>query len=102
MHYRSRGMFESALWAMQYALLSIGIAGVAWHLLKPGGWLVWFIAVIAEHRPTSIYYLALAAAGLSAGTLSLNRLKPGLIPNFLTFACAFAGTYFVLRLLLPL
>ena len=102
MHYRSRGMFESALWATQYAVLSIGIVGVAWNLLKPGGWLYWFTAVIADHRPTSIYYLALAAAGLSAGTLWLNRIKPGLLSSLLTVACAFAGTYFVLRLLLPL
>lgn len=102
MQYKSRGMFESALWATQYALLSIGIVGVAWNLLKPGGWLNWFIAVIAEHRPASYYYVAPAAAGLLAATLWLRRTRPGVIANLLNFGCAFAGTYFVLRLLLPI
>ena len=102
MPYRSRGFFESALWATQYVLLSIGILGVAWNLLKPGGWLYRFIAMIADHRPTSFYYLALAAAGLLAATLWLNQAKPGAISNLLIFACAFAGTYFILRPLLPL
>lgn len=94
MQYRSRGQFESALWATQYALLSIGIVGIAWNLLKPGGWLYWLIAIFADNRPTSFYYLALAATGLLAGTLWLNQVKRGVISNLPTFACAFAGTYF--------
>jgi hypothetical protein len=102
MQYRSKGGFESALWATQCALLSIGIVGIAWNLLKPGGWLYWLIAIIADNRPTSFYYLALAATGLLVGTLWLNQVKPGVIANLLTFACAFAGTYFILRLLLSL
>jgi hypothetical protein len=102
MQYRSKGGFESALSATQYALLSIGVAGIAWNLLKPGGWLYWLVAVIADNRPASFYYLALAATGLLAGALWLNQAKPGAIVNFLTFACAFAGTYFILRLLLSL
>jgi len=95
-------MLESALWAAQYALLSIGIAGVAWYVLKPQGWLWWLITLIADHRPTSLYYLALAAAGLLSGTFWLNWARPGAVSILLTVACAFAGTYFVLRLLLPL
>lgn len=102
MRYQSRGPFASVLWATQYALLSIGVVGVAWNLLKPGGWLYWLIAVIADNRPTSLYYLALAGAGLLAGMLRLNQAKPGALFNLLTFTCAFAGTYFILRLLLPL
>lgn len=102
MQYRSRGFFESVLWATQNLLLSIGIAGLVWNLLKPGGWLYWLIAIIVENRPTSLHYLALAAAGLLAGTLWLNQVKPGAISIVLTFTWAFAGTYFILRLLLPL
>jgi hypothetical protein len=102
MQYRSRGLLESALWAAQNVLLSIGIVGVAWNLLKPGGWLFRLIGFIADNRPTSLHYLALAGAGLLAGMLWLNRLKPGAISILLTFIWAFAGTYFILRLLLPL
>jgi hypothetical protein len=102
MHYKSIGFFEAALGAAQKLLLSIGIAGVAWSLLRPGGWLYWFIAILAGNRPTSLYYLALAAIGLLAGTLWLSQARPGAISSILTFACAFAGTYFILRLLLPL
>lgn len=102
MQYRSRGGFESVLWAMQWALLSIGIAGIAWNLLKPGGWLSWLTAIVEENQPTSFYYLGLAAIGLLAGTHLLSQVRPGVIPNLLTFVCAFAGTYFILHLALPL
>ena len=102
MQYKTRSVFESAVWAKQYALLTIGVVGLAWSLFKPGGWLYWLIALIAEHQPTSYYYLALALASLLAGTLWLNHAKPGVIPNVLSFGCAFAGTYFILLLLLPL
>lgn len=102
MQFRSRGGFESVLWATQWALLSIGIVGIAWNLLKPEGWLSWLIGMVEENQPTSFYYLALAAIGLLAGTHLLNQTRPGAIPNLLTFVCAFAGTYFILRLVLPL
>jgi hypothetical protein len=96
-------VFESALWATQYALLSIGIFGFGWNLLKPGGgWLYSLLAIVAEHRPASLYCLAFAAAGLLSGSYWLNRVAPSVLSNLLTVACAFAGTYFVLRMLLPL
>lgn len=101
MQYRSRGGIDSALWVMQQLLLSIGIVGVAWDLLKPEGWLYWLIETIEVHRPASLYYLALAIAGLFATTLWLNQAKPGVVSNLMAFGWAFAGTYFILRVLLP-
>jgi len=101
MQYRSRGGIDSALWIMQHLLLSIGIVGVAWDLLKPEGWLYWLIDMIEANRPDSFYYLALAITGLFVASLWLNRAKPGAIANLMAFGWAFAGTYFILRVLLP-
>jgi hypothetical protein len=102
MEYRSRGLFESTIWITLNALLWVGIIGIAWNLLKPGGWLFQFLGVIADNQPTSFYYLAVGILGLLSGKHWLDQMNPNAVSNLLSFGCAFAGSVFILRLLLPL
>lgn len=102
MEFRSRGVFESAIWVTLRALLLVGIAGIAWNMFKPGGWLFQLIALIMDNQPTSLYFLAAAVAAVAAAKSWLDAWHPHACANLLTFVCAFAGSYFILRQLLPL
>lgn len=102
MEYRNRGVMEAAVWVMLRALLWVGVAGIAWDLLKPGGWLFQFIGLVMDNQPTSIYYLTVGVLGLLAGKYWLDEMNPNASLHFLVFTCAFAGSYFILRLVLPL
>lgn len=102
MEYRSRGLFESTSWVAQNAVLWVGIIGIAWNVLKPGGWLYQLIAIVVDNQPTSFYYVGLALLGLLAGKHWLDQLNPNACFNLLSFGCACAGSFFILRLLLPL
>ena len=102
MEYRSKIRFESTISATSNVLLWVGVIGIAWNLFKPAGWLFRLIGIIVDDRPTSFYYLAVGMLGLLAGKHWLDELNPNAVSNLLTLGCAFAGSYFVLRLLLPL
>lgn len=103
MEYRTRGgPFEMLTWGLLNGLMWVGIAAVAWNLFKPGGWLFWIIDLVASNQPKSFYYLIVGAIGLLAGKVWLDNVHPNACANLLTVVWAFAGTYFVLRLLLPI
>jgi hypothetical protein len=102
MEYRSKGYFESLSWLLLNALMWVGAIGIAWRLLKPGGWLFWIIDLIARDRPASFYYLAVGVLGLLAAKVWLDHIDPRAFYNLLTVSCAFAGTFFILSLVLPL
>ena len=102
MDYRAKGPFEMLTWGLQNGLMWVGIAAVGWNLFKPGGWLFWFVDLVLNHQPTSFFCLAAGAVGLLAGTIWLDSVHPNACANLLTVLWAFAGAYFVLRLLLPL
>lgn len=102
MGYRTKGHFESLTWLLLNGLMWVGVAGFAWHLVKPGGWLYRIFDLVVREQPTSFYYLAIGALGLFAGKIWLDSIDPRAIYNLLTASCAFAGTLFILSLLLPL
>ena len=102
MEYRAKGHFEWLTWLLLNGLMWVGVIGIAWNLLKPGGWLFWIIDLIARNQPTSFYYLAVGVLGLLAGKIWLDHVDPRAFYNLLTAAGAFAGTFFILSLLLPL
>ena len=102
MEYRAKGHFESLTGLLLNGLMWIGIIGIAWKLLKPGGWLFWLIDFIARDQPTGFYYLAVGVLGLLAGKFWLDNIAPRAFQHLLTAICAFAGTFFVLSLMLPL
>ena len=102
MEYRAKNHIELLIWVLLYGLMCIGIAGVAWSLLKPGGWLFWFIDLIASNQPASYYYLSVGALGLLAGKVWLDYVDPRAFANLMSAACAFAGTFFTLSLILSL
>jgi hypothetical protein len=102
MEYRAKNNVDSLMWLLLNGLMWVGIAGIAWNLLKPGGWLLWIFDLIVREQPTSYYYLALGALGLFAGKVWLDSIGPRAFYNLLTITWAFAGTFFILSLLLPL
>ena len=102
MGYRTRGHFESFTWLLLNGLMWVGVVGIAWNLLKPGGWLYWGIDLAVLHRPDSYYYLGVGVLALLAGKAWLDSIGPSAIWNLLTVACSFAGTFFLLRLLMHL
>jgi hypothetical protein len=102
MEYRTKAHIESLTWPLMYGLMWVGVIGIAWNLFKPGGWLFWIIDLIAANQPTSFYYLAVGMLGLLAGKVWLDNIDPSAFYSLLTAACAFAGTFFILSLLLPL
>lgn len=102
MEYRAKGHFEWLTWLLLNGLMWVGVIGIAWNLLKPGGWLFWIIDLIARNQPTSFYYLAVGVLGLLAGKIWLGNIDPRAFYNLLTVTWAFAGTFFILSLLLPL
>ena len=102
MEYRAKNHFELLTWVLLNGLIWIGFAGVAWSLLKPGGWLFWFIDLVASNQPASFYYIAVGALGLLAGKIWLDHVDPRAFANLATAACAFPGTFFILSLMLSL
>ncbi len=102
MEYRAKGQFESLTWLLLNGLKWAGVVGIAWNLLKPGGWLFWIMDLITRNQPTSFYYLAVGGLGLLAGKTWLDNIDPRAFYDLLTVIWAFAGTFFILSLLLPL
>jgi hypothetical protein len=80
----------------------VGVVGTVWNLLKPGGWLFRAIDLFVHNQPTGFYYLTLGALGLLAGKIWIDNFDPRALYNLLTATWAFAGTFFILSLLLPL
>ncbi len=102
MEYRAKDHFESLTWLLMNCLMWVGVIGIAWNLLKPGGWLFWIIDLIERNQPASFYYLAVGVLGLLAGKVWLDSVDPRASYHLLTAVCAFAGTFFVLSMVLPL
>lgn len=102
MEYRAKGYFELLTWLLLNGLMWVGVIGIAWNLLKPGGWLLWIIDLIVRNQPASFYYLAIGVLGLVAGKVWLDNIDSRAFYNLLTATWAFAGTFFILSLLLAL
>jgi len=102
MEYRARSHFESLTWLLLNGLMWVGIAGIAWNLLRPGGWLFWLIDLIVSNRPTSFYYAGAGTLALLAGKAWLDSIDPRALFHLLTLTAAFAGTFFVLSLLMQI
>ena len=102
MEYRAKGSFEWLTWLLLHGLIWTGVVGVAWNLLKPGGWLYWILDLIGRNEPTSYYYLGVGIVGLLAGKFWLDSIGPRAVYHLLTAAGAFAGTFYILSLLLRL
>lgn len=102
MEYRSKDYLESLSWPLLNCLMWVGAVGIAWNLLKPGGWLFRIIDLIVDNQPASFYYLGVGLLGLLAGKAWLDNIGPRAFSNLLTVIAAFAGTFFLLSLLLSL
>jgi hypothetical protein len=102
MEYRAKGSFEWLTWLLLQALVWTGVIGVAWKLLKPGGWLYWTFDQFERNQPVSIYYLAVGVIGLLVGKFWLDSIDPRAFYHLMTATGAFAGTFFILSLLLKL
>lgn len=100
MEYRAQDHLDSLTRLLLVVLMWVGGAGIAWNLFRPGGWLYWIFDLIARNQPVSYYYLAVGALGLLAGKILLDNVYPRAFYDLLTVACAFAGTFFILSLLL--
>ncbi len=102
MEYRAKGRVDSLTWLLLNGLTWVGVISIAWNLFKPGGWLFWAFDQILSNQPIGYYYLGLALLGALAGKIWLDSIDPRAVRNLLTAACAFAGTLYILGLLLPL
>ena len=102
MEYRAKSHFDWLTWLLLNGLMWTGVVGIGWKLLKPGGWLYWMFDLVERNQPTGFYYLAVGALGLYAGKIWLDSLGPRAFYHFLTATGAFAGTFFILSLLLHL
>ena len=102
MEYRTKRPIEMLTSGQLKGPIWVGIAAAAWNLFKPGGWLYWFIDLMVNNQPMSFYYLMVGVAGLLSAKVWLDNVHPNACDNLLTVLCAFAGTYFILRLLLPI
>ncbi len=102
MEYRAKGSFEWLTWLLLQALVWTGVIGVVWKLLKPGGWLYWTLDQFERNQPVSLYYLAVGVIGLLVGKFWLDSIDPRAFYHLMTATGAFAGTFFILSLLLKL
>jgi len=102
MQYRENSYFESLTRLLLQSLMWTGVIGIAWNLLKPGGWLFRIIDLVLRNEPESFYYAGVAALGLIALKVWLDSVIPRAFYNLLTAGCAFAGTFFILQQLLPI
>jgi hypothetical protein len=102
MEYRERNHIESLTRVLLHGLMWLGAIGIAWKSLKPAGWLFWLIDFAVRNEPASYYYFAIGALGILAGKFWLDSVAPRAFYHLLTAICAFAGTMFILGLMLPL
>jgi hypothetical protein len=102
MEYRAKGRFELLSYLLLNGLVWVGVAGIAWNLLKPAGWLYRFIDLLINGQPASLYYAGVGALALLAGKAWLDSIDRRAVRYALSASCAFAGTLFILRLVLPL
>jgi hypothetical protein len=102
MEYRAKASLEWLTWLLLNCLIWTGFACVAWNLLKPGGWLYWILDLIVRNQPTSFYYLGVGVFGAIAGKFWLDSIGPHVFHHLLMAIGAFAGTCYILRLLLEL
>ena len=102
MEYRTRNRFDGIAWLLLNGLVWVGAVGLAWELFKPAGWLFGVADFILREQPTGFYYLGLGIAALLTGKIWLDSVDPRAFHNLLIAVCAFAGTLFMLRPLLPL
>ena len=102
MEYRAKGSFEWLAWLLLNGLMWTGVAGIAWNLLKPGGWLYWMLDLIESNQPYSFYYIGVGILGVLAAKFWLDSLAPDAFQHLLVVTGAFAGTFFILSLLLHL
>jgi hypothetical protein len=101
MEYRSRGLFATTIWGTLDALLWVGVIGISYNVFKPNGWSYQFVEIIMENQPTSYYCLAAGLLALLVGKRWLDTLNPNAVHQLLSLGCSFAGSYFIIRLLLP-
>ena len=99
MEYRAKGSLEWLSWILLSALIWAGVIGIAWNLIKPGGWLYWTFDLIERDQPTSFYHPAVGVLGLLAGKIWLDSIDPRAVYHLLNAAGAFAGTLYILSLL---
>ncbi len=102
MEYRAKGYFDWLTWLLLNGLIWTGVVGIAWNMLRPGGWLYWSLDLIEREQPDSYYYLAAGVCGLLAGKFWLDRVDPRAFHHLLSASGAFAGTFYILSLLLHL
>jgi len=102
MEYRAKGSFEWLTSLLLNGLMWTGVVGIAWNLLKPGGWLYWILNQIEQNQPTSFYYFGVGVLGSLAGKFWLDSIDPRAFHHLLIAIGAFAGTFFILSLLLHL
>ena len=102
MEYRAKGSFEWLSGLLLNGLMWTGAAGIAWNLLKPGGWLYWILDQIEQNQPASFYYFGVGILASLAGKFWLDSLAPRAFYHLLVVTGAFAGTFFILSLLLRL
>lgn len=102
MLYPARNRFDRLTALLSHALMWVGIAGIAWYSLKPAGWLYQFIDLVLRELPVSLYYLGLGALALLAAKAWLDSIDRRAVGYALSASCAFAGTLFILHLVLPL
>jgi hypothetical protein len=100
--YRAKSHLDTLTWLLLNGLMWVGVGSIAWNLFKPGGWLYWAIDLIARNQPAGYYYLGLGVLGVLAGKVWLDSIEPRAFRHLLCAACAFAGTLFILGLVLPL
>ena len=102
MEYRAKRQLNPVVSLLLYGVVWVGVLGIAWNLFKPQGWLSWAIDLILSNETTGIYYLAVAALAVFAAKYWLDSIGPYAFRATLIMICAFAGTIFIMGLLLPL
>lgn len=82
--------------------MSTGVTRIAWNLLRPRGWLYWIVDLIGRNQPTSLYCLGVGVLGLISGKFWLDRIGPHAVDHLRVAIGTFAGTFYILILLLQL
>jgi hypothetical protein len=102
MEYREKGLLDSISSILLNGLLWVGFFGVSWNLLKPGGWVYWIADLAVRHQPASYYYIGLGTIAVIAAKIWLDSIDRRAIFHLLHAFGAFAGTFYILSLLLRL